>query len=117
MKLTPSFPPSVAHGQTGPGAAGRLEPVDALAETVDATLVVTVEAYAAAQRAEIIAWITTQQVACARHPDIDVGAHNGCCMCWYNLGLQRGAELVRGQWGPTPGRVAERLQREAEHPR
>lgn len=75
--------------------------------------VVTVEAYAAAQRAEIAAWIEAQQIACTRHPDIETGMVAECCICWRNGGLDLGARLARGEHGPTDAAVTERLHREA----
>jgi hypothetical protein len=72
--------------------------------------VTTVEAYAAAQRTEIAAWIEAQQTRCARHTDVDAGMAASCCICWRNSGLITAANLTRGQYGPTPAAVAERLQ-------
>jgi hypothetical protein len=75
--------------------------------------VVTVEAYAAAQRAEIGAWITAQQIRCGLHPDLETGMIADCCICWRNGGLDLAARLARGEYGATPLAVAERLQGEA----
>lgn len=78
---------------------------------VKATPVVTVEQYAAAQRAEIVAWITAQQHRCARHDDLDTGMAVNCCICWWNGALEGAIDLAAGKYGATPLAVAERLRR------
>jgi hypothetical protein len=79
---------------------------------IGAQPVVTVEQYAAAQRAEIVAWITAQQHRCARHEHLDTGMAVNCCICWWNGALQGAVDLAAGRYGATPLAVAERLQRE-----
>jgi hypothetical protein len=80
---------------------------------IGAQPVITVEQYAAAQRAEIVAWITAQQHRCARHNDLDTGMATNCCICWWNGAIDGAVRLARGDHGATPLAIAERLQREA----
>lgn len=78
---------------------------------IDTQPVVTVEQYAAALRAEIVKWTEAQKLRCARHDDTDKGIAANCCVCWRNSGLDIAIGFARGQHGPTPEAVAERLRR------
>lgn len=72
--------------------------------------VITTEAYAAAQRAEIAAWIEAQQITCRNHHDTDTGVQADCSICWRNSGLSLAVHIARGDHGATAGAVAQRLR-------